>query len=67
MIVHSNEIIGIMIKWATKTEDRRLKDLWILSDFINGRNIPIARIVGILDSLDQQKDGVKKIREELHL
>jgi hypothetical protein len=64
-IVHSNEIIGEMITWATTHNSPVLKDLWILSDFIGGLDRDFKEIHRILESFDQSKEKVKILRREL--
>ena len=62
MIVRSNEIVGRWIEYATKNNSPILKDLWLLSDFIGGRNVNVLHII---EKFDQSKDDVKTLRREL--
>lgn len=65
--VRSDFIVEKMIIWATKHNDYRLKDLWLLSDHVRGIKRPIDKIVKLLDSFDQSKPDVQYLRKELHL
>jgi len=62
MIVRSNEIVGRWIEYATSKNSPILKDLWLLSDFIGGRNVNVLHII---EKFDQSKDDVKTLRREL--
>ena len=61
------DFIGTIIEYATKREDRRLKDFWYLSDYIAGMNKDLSKVIKILDGLDNTKDAVKEFRRELNL
>jgi hypothetical protein len=68
MIVRSDEIVSEWIKWATHNSQRKmLTDLWLLSDFIGGRNVSEFKIKEILDKMDQGKNDVKTMRRELKI
>lgn len=63
--VRSDEIVGIMIEYATRHNSPILKDLWVLSDFVRGIKRPVGEIFRILESMDQSKDMVQELRKEL--